>query len=211
MIHTLPALPYSSDALAPHLSAETLEYHWGKHHRAYVDNLNRLVAGTPFADIGLEDLMKRSTGAILNNAAQHLNHSLYWQTLSPRGGGEPIGPLAEAIRRRYGSFEECRAAFTQQANSHFGSGWCWLTRTPDNTVQIELTHDAGCPVAWGNVPLIACDLWEHAYYIDYRNMRLRYLESFWRIADWRFAEEVFKKHPASTRIAATRAAESTTF
>jgi Fe-Mn family superoxide dismutase len=211
MIHTLPTLPYPQDALAPHLSSETLEYHWGKHHRAYVDKLNGLIEGTPFADMSLEDLLKRSSGTILNNAAQHMNHSLYWQSLSPRGGGEPIGPLAEAIRNRYGSFEECRAAFSQQANSHFGSGWAWLALKSDNTVQIELTHDAGCPVAWGDVPLIACDLWEHAYYIDYRNLRLRYLESFWSMANWRSAEEIFQKHLVARRIPATPTFESTVF
>ena len=192
MTHTLPALPYSHDALTPHISPETLEYHWGKHHRAYVDNLNRLISGTPAANTGLEDLIRRSSGAVFNNAAQHFNHSFYWNSLTPRGG-QPNGPLDEAIRKRYGTFDAFRTAFIQQANSHFGSGWCWLVCKPDKTVQIELTHDAGNPLLSGDTPILACDLWEHAYYIDYRNARLRYLESFWNIANWRFAQDQFAK------------------
>jgi superoxide dismutase, Fe-Mn family len=193
LTHTLPALPYSHDALMPHISPETLEYHWGKHHRAYVDNLNLLVAGTAAASSGLEDLIRRSSGAIFNNAAQHFNHSFYWDSLSPRSDGHPTGPLAEAIRARYGSFDEFRTAFSQQANSHFGSGWCWLVCKRDKRVQIELTHDAGNPLQAGDTPILACDLWEHAYYIDYRNARLRYLEAFWSVANWRFARDQFEK------------------
>jgi len=192
VIHSLPGLSYGLDALAPHVSAETLEYHWGKHHRAYVDGLNRLIPGTPLADLDLEDLVRRSSGTVFNNAAQHFNHSLYWQSLSPQGGGEPRRALREAIDRRYGSFGAFRSAFAEHAGSHFGSGWAWLVRKPDNAVQIELTHDAGCPLTSGDVPLLVCDLWEHAYYIDYRNMRGRYLESFWTLADWRFAETRFE-------------------
>lgn len=195
MTHSLPRLPYGLDALAPHVSAETLEYHWGQHHRAYVDNLNRLIPGTALAEVGLEDLVRRSSGAVFNNAAQHFNHSLYWDSLSPKGGGEPAGALAEAIGRRYGTFGAFRTAFGEQAGSHFGSGWAWLVRKPDQAVQIELTHDAGCPLTSGDVPLLACDLWEHAYYIDYRNRRGRYLESFWALANWSFAERRFEERP----------------
>jgi Fe-Mn family superoxide dismutase len=193
MMHSLPVLPYGLDALAPHVSAETLEYHWGKHHRAYVDALNRLVPGTPLAELGLEDLVRRSSGTVFNNAAQHFNHSLYWDSLSPQGGGAPRGALSEAIDQSYGSFKALRTAFSEEATSHFGSGWAWLVRKPDNAVKVELTHDAGCPLTSGDVPLLVCDLWEHAYYIDYRNMRGRYLESFWSLADWSSAAARFEE------------------
>jgi Fe-Mn family superoxide dismutase len=210
MIHSLPDLPYGLDALVPHVSAETLEYHWGKHHRAYVDNLNRLVAGTPLEEQPLEQVVRRASGAVFNNAAQHFNHSLYWESLSPQGGGAPGGGLSAAIDRRYGSLAAFRTAFAEQASSHFGSGWAWLVRKPDNQVQIELTHDAGCPLTSGDVPLLVCDLWEHAYYIDYRNMRGRYLESFWKLANWRLAVGRFEElvlgtaHPASGLAAPAR-------
>ena len=204
-MHSLLNLPYAMEALAPHISAETLEYHWGKHHRAYVDALRRLISGTALADLLLEDLVRRSSGAVFNNAAQHFNHSLYWHSMSPEGGGEPGGALKEAIERHYGSFGDFRSAFVDQACSHFGSGWAWLVRKPDGSVRIELTHDAGCPLATGDSPLLACDLWEHAYYIDYRNARRRYLESFWAVADWRLAEERYEDLQVSpTRSASGR-------
>lgn len=193
MMHSLPRLPYGLDALAPHVSAETLEYHWGKHHRAYVDALNRLIPGTPLAELDLEDLVRRSSGTVFNNAAQHFNHSLYWDSLSPTGGGEPQGALSDAIHRGYGSFKAFRTAFSEEAASHFGSGWAWLVRKPDNAVKVELTHDASCPLTSGDVPLLVCDLWEHAYYIDYRNMRGRYLESFWSLANWPLAATRFEE------------------
>lgn len=195
MIHSLPDLRYGLDALAPHVSAETLEYHWGRHHRAYVDNLNGLLAGNALEEQPLEQVVRRASGTLFNNAAQHFNHSLYWESLSPQGGGEPVGALSDAINRRYGSFAAFRTAFAEQANSHFGSGWAWLVRKPDNEVQIELTHDAGCPLTSGSVPLLVCDLWEHAYYIDYRNMRGRYLESFWALANWRLTARRFEELP----------------
>jgi Fe-Mn family superoxide dismutase len=189
--HSLPELPYALDALAPHVSAETLEYHWGKHHRGYVDTLNRLLPATPLEGLGLEDLVRRASGGVLNQAAQHFNHSVYWLSLSPKGGGEPGGALRAAMRKRYDSFSAFRTAFSEQAAAHFGSGWAWLVRKPDGSVQIELTHDAGCPLTSGDAPLLVCDLWEHAYYIDHRNLRARYLESFWALANWRFAETRF--------------------
>ncbi len=199
-MHSLPKLPSGLDALAPHVSAETLVYHWGKHHRAYVDALNRLITGTPFAELDLEDVVRRSSGAVFNNAAQHFNHSLYWHSLSPNGGGEPSGVLSDAIDRRYGSFRAFLTAFAEQASSHFGSGWAWLVRKPDDAVRIEVTHDAGCPLTAGDMPLLACDLWEHAYYIDYRNLRGSYLDSFWRLANWRLAETRFGEMlPSSAR------------
>ena len=191
MTHSLPELPYALGALAPHVSAETLEYHWGKHHRGYVDALNRLLPGTPLEGLGLEDLVRRASGGVYNHAAQHFNHGVYWRSLSPKGGGEPEGALLEAMRKRYDSFSAFRTAFSEQAAAHFGSGWAWLVRKPDGSVQIELTHDAGCPLTSGDTPLLVCDLWEHAYYIDYRNLRARYLESFWALANWRFAETRF--------------------
>ena len=203
MTHSLPKLPYEMNALTPHLSAETLEYHWGKHHRGYVDALNHLISGTPLAELRLEDLVRRTSGTVFNNAAQHFNHSLYWRSMSPEGGGQARGRLREAIERRYGTFGAFRAAFTEQAGSHFGSGWAWLTRGPDGSVRIELTRDADCPMASGGVALLVCDLWEHAYYIDYRNMRRHYLESFWSLADWRQAETRYESVPASSERAAS--------
>jgi Fe-Mn family superoxide dismutase len=191
--HALPELPYKLDALAPLVSAETLEYHWGKHHRGYVDTLNRLIPHTPFEDLSLKNIVKQASGSLFNQAAQHFNHSLYWRSLSPTGGDEPGGALLEAVRARYGSFAAFRTAFAEQAGSHFGSGWAWLVRKADGSVQIELTHDAGCPLTSGEAPLLVCDLWEHAYYIDHRNLRGRYLESFWVLANWREAEARFEE------------------
>lgn len=193
MIHTLPGLPYEMNALAPHLCAETLEYHWGKHHRHYVDTLNNLVAGTGLADLELRELVRRSAGDVFNNAAQHYNHSLYWQSLSPNGGGEPQGALSEAIVRSYGSFAAFRKAFTELATGHFGSGWAWLVQKPDGAVRVEVMHDAGSPLTQGDSPILTCDLWEHAYYIDYRNERPKYLEAFWKMAHWRHAEDCFRE------------------
>jgi Fe-Mn family superoxide dismutase len=201
--HVLPRLPFGLGALAPHLSTETLEFHWGQHHRAYVDTVNRLIPGTALAELDLPELVRRSSGAVFNSAAQHFNHSLYWQSLSPNGGGEPKGTLGEALRRHYGSFVAFRTAFAEQAGAHFGSGWAWLVRKPDDAVEIQLTHDAGCPLTSGDSPLLACDLWEHAYYIDYRNLRRRYLESFWSLANWEFAEARFdelRRSPAGLRL-----------
>ncbi len=190
-MHSLPDLPYPLDALAPRLSAETLEYHWGKHHRGYVDALNNLINGTPLAELELDPLVRRSSGPVFNSAAQHYNHSLYWESLSPKGGGEPKKALGEAINQHYGSFSAFRAAFTEEALAHFGSGWAWLVMKRDATVRIKVTHDAACPLALGDLPLLVCDLWEHAYYIDYRNRRARYIESFWELADWSGAESRF--------------------
>jgi Fe-Mn family superoxide dismutase len=184
------------DALAPHVSAETLEYHWGKHHRGYVDKLNRLLPSTALAELSLEELVRRSSGTVFNQAAQHYNHSLYWRSLDPKGGGEPAGALADAVARRYGSFAALRTAFMEQAGSHFGSGWAWLVRKPDGSVQIEETHDAGCPLTTRAPPLLVCDLWEHAYYIDYRNSRRPYLEAFFHLASWREAEARFDEAEA---------------
>jgi Fe-Mn family superoxide dismutase len=191
MIHVLPELPYPKTALAPTLSGETLEYHWGKHHRAYVDKLNKLVAGTKYAELPLEEIVRTSSGDVFNNAAQHFNHTVYWRSLSPQGGGEPRGALAEAIGKSHGSFQSFREDFNKKANAIFGTGWCWLVKKGGGQVEIQPAFDADCPLTRGDTPLLACDVWEHAYYIDYRNERDRYLEAFWKIANWRFAEQVF--------------------
>src|SRR5262245_44476048 len=175
MLYRLPDLPYPPNALAPRISAETLEYHWGKHHRGYVDGLNKLITGTRFAEQPLEQVVRRSSGAVFNNAAQHFNHSVYWQSLDPQGGGEPSGPLGEALVRRYRSFEEFRAAFSQAATALFGSGWCWLVLRKDGALDVRPTHDGDCPLSADETPLLACDVWEHAYYIDYRNARVKYV------------------------------------
>jgi len=187
--HKLPELPYAKDALAPHISAETLEYHYGKHHAAYVNNLNKLIQGTAFEDESLEEIVKKSSGAIFNNAAQHWNHTFYWNSLSPNGGGEPTGPLAEAIAKNFGSFAQFKERFTNAAVSHFGSGWAWLVKNSDGSLAVEITGNAGTPLTEGKKALLTCDVWEHAYYIDYRNARPAYLAAFWQVVNWKFARQ----------------------
>ena len=189
MEHKLPELPYAKDALAPHISAETLEYHYGKHHAAYVNNLNKLIQGTAFEDESLEEIVKKSSGAIFNNAAQHWNHTFYWNSLSPNGGGEPTGPLAEAIAKNFGSFAQFKERFTNAAVSHFGSGWAWLVKNSDGSLAVESTGNAGTPLSEGKKALLTCDVWEHAYYIDYRNARPAYLAAFWQVVNWKFARQ----------------------
>jgi Fe-Mn family superoxide dismutase len=191
MIHVLPELPYPKTALTPTLSGETLDYHWGKHHRAYVDKLNKLVGGTKYAELPLEEIVRTSEGDVFNNAAQHFNHTIYWNSLSPQGGGEPGGALAEAIRKSHGSFTSFREEFNKKAVAIFGTGWCWLVKKGGGQVEIQPAFDADCPLTRGDTPLLACDVWEHAYYIDYRNERDRYVEAFWKIVNWRFAEQAF--------------------
>jgi Fe-Mn family superoxide dismutase len=208
MTHSLPTLPYALDGLAPHVSAETLEYHWGKHHRGYVDALNRLISGTPLAELGLEDLVRQSSGAVFNAAGQHFNHGLYWSSLSRGGGDEPQGALARAVQEDFGSFAGLRTAFTERAVSHFGSGWAWVVRDADGTIRVEATHDAACPLTSGGTPLLVCDLWEHAYYLDHRNLRPRYIETFWKLANWRFAEGAFAA--ARTEVAPAAAPSAVT-
>jgi Fe-Mn family superoxide dismutase len=184
MAFELPPLPYARDALAPHISAETLDYHYGKHHQTYVDNLNRLTAGTEYEGKTLEDVIRTAQGGVFNNAAQVWNHSFYWNCLSPTGGGEPAGVLAEALAGAFGSIAEFRDKFTQTAVTTFGSGWAWLVRNPDGSLAVESTSNAGNPLTAGKTPLLTCDVWEHAYYIDYRNARPAYLEAFWNLVDW---------------------------
>lgn len=192
MQHTLPELPYAMDALAPHISKETLEYHYGKHHATYVTNLNNLVKGTEFENSSLEDVIKKSTGGVFNNAAQIWNHTFYWNSLSPNGGGEPTGKLAEAINAKYGSFEAFKDAFTKSAVGNFGSSWTWLVKKADGSVDIVNTSNAATPLTTQDKPLLTCDLWEHAYYIDYRNARPKYVETFFGLANWDFASKNFE-------------------
>ncbi|HJZ69375.1 MAG TPA: Fe-Mn family superoxide dismutase [Blastocatellia bacterium] len=190
MAFELPQLPYSMDALKPHLSAETLEYHHGKHHAAYVNNLNNLIKGSPNESKSLEDIVKSApSGGLFNNAAQHFNHSFYWKSLAPKAGGAPKGAIADAIKSGFGSFDEFKKKFTEAATTHFGSGWAWLVRKPDGSLAIEATHDAGTPLTGASKPILTCDVWEHAYYIDYRNARPRYIEAFWNLANWEFASD----------------------
>ncbi|PCH54784.1 MAG: superoxide dismutase [Fe] [Legionellales bacterium] len=183
----LPALPYQITALAPHISKETLEFHYGKHHQAYVTNLNKLIAGTEFVDASLEEIIMRSTAGVFNNAAQVWNHSFYWNCLSPNGGGEPTGALGAAINATFGSFAEFKAQFTKTALTTFGSGWAWLVKDASGALEIISTSNAGTPLTSNKTALLTCDVWEHAYYIDYRNARPKYLDAFWALVNWKFA------------------------
>ncbi|MGY3856183.1 MULTISPECIES: superoxide dismutase [Fe] [Aeromonas] len=187
MAFELPALPYAINALEPHISQETLEYHHGKHHNTYVVNLNNLVPGTEFEGKSLEEIIKTSTGGVFNNAAQIWNHTFYWHCLSPNGGGEPTGALADAITKAFGSFAEFKDAFTKSAIGNFGSSWTWLVKKADGSLAIVNTSNAGCPLTEaGTTPLLTVDLWEHAYYIDFRNLRPKYMETFWTLINWEF-------------------------
>ncbi len=190
MEHKLPELPYARDALAPRISAETLEYHHGKHHAAYVTNLNKLIPGTRFENLSLEEIIETApAGPIFNNAAQVWNHTFYWNCLNPDGGGEPDGALAQAINESFGSFSKFKQQFSTSATTNFGSGWTWLVKNTNGSVGVINTSNAGCPLTEGVTPLLTIDIWEHAYYIDYRNARPGYIESFWELVNWRFAEE----------------------
>ncbi|WP_145599503.1 superoxide dismutase [Fe] [Yersinia alsatica] len=189
MSFELPTLPYAQNALEPHISAETLEYHYGKHHNTYVVNLNNLIKDTEFAAKTLEDIIKTSSGGIFNNAAQVWNHTFYWHCLSPNGGGEPTGKVADAIKQSFGSFAEFKAQFTDAAVKNFGAGWTWLVKKADGTLAIVSTSNAATPLTTSDKPLLTVDVWEHAYYIDYRNARPKYLENFWALVNWSFVEQ----------------------
>ncbi|MCS6945417.1 MAG: Fe-Mn family superoxide dismutase [Sutterellaceae bacterium] len=192
MEHVLPPLPYAMDALAPHISKETFEYHYGKHHQAYVTNLNNLIKGTEFADMPLEDIIRKASGSIFNNAAQVWNHTFFWHSMKPGGGGEPAGALAAAIQSKWGSFAAFKEAFTKSAVGNFGSGWTWLVKKPDGTVDIVNTSNAGTPLTTADKALLTIDVWEHAYYIDYRNARQKFVETFLNyLANWEFAARNF--------------------
>ncbi|MEW6050712.1 MAG: Fe-Mn family superoxide dismutase [Candidatus Zixiibacteriota bacterium] len=188
MIHELPPLPYAKNALAPTISEETLEYHYGKHHNAYVTNLNKLIPGTEFENLKLEEIIKKATGGIFNNAAQVWNHTFYWQCLAPKAGGEPGGNLAMAITKAFGSFAAFKEKFSATAVGTFGSGWAWLVKNADGSLAIESTSNAANPITSGKTPLLTCDVWEHAYYIDYRNRRPDYVAEFWKLVNWKFVE-----------------------
>lgn len=192
MTHVLPPLPYEFGALAPTMSQETLEYHYGKHHQAYVTNLNNLIPGTEFENLSLEEIIKKAgSGAIFNNAAQVWNHTFFWHCLTPNNTNEPNGHLAEAIDKAFGSLAQFKEAFTKAAIATFGSGWAWLVKNPDGSLAIQSTSNAGTPMTDGKKALLTCDVWEHAYYIDYRNARPKYVEAFWEIVNWDFVDKNF--------------------
>lgn len=191
MEHTLPALPYALDALQPHISKETLEYHYGKHHQTYVTNLNNLIKGTEFENATLEEIVKKSSAGVFNNAAQVWNHTFYWNCLTPNGGGAPSGALADAINAKWGSFDKFKEEFTKSCLANFGSGWTWLAKKADGSVDIVNTSNAATPLTGADTPLMTCDIWEHAYYIDYRNARAKYVEAFWNLANWDFVAKNF--------------------
>jgi Fe-Mn family superoxide dismutase len=186
MTHELPPLPFARDALEPVISAETIDFHYGKHHQAYVTNLNNLVTGTEFEDASLEDIVLKAEGGIFNNAAQVWNHTFYWNGLSTDGGGQPTGNLGAAIQRSFGSFERFKDAFIKSAVGNFGSGWTWLVRKHDGSVAVVNTSNAANPMRDGLTPLLTIDVWEHAYYIDYRNARPKYLDEIWKLVNWDF-------------------------
>jgi len=186
MEHKLPELPYARDALTPHISAETIEYHYGRHHKAYVDNINRLIQGTEFEKMSLEEIVQKSSGGIFNNASQIWNHTFYWNCLSPKGGDESSGELASTITKNFGSFVKFKEQFTNAAITLFGSGWAWLVKNSDGSLSVEATSNAGTPLKEGKKTLLTCDVWEHAYYIDYRNARAKYVETFWKLVNWDF-------------------------
>lgn len=183
----LPPLPYAQDALEPHISKETLDFHYGKHHNTYVVKLNGLIDGTPDADKSLEEIVKSSSGGVFNNSAQVWNHTFYWNCLSPNGGGEPSGAVADAINSAFGSFDDFKAKFTDSAVNNFGSGWTWLVKNADGSLAIVNTSNAATPLTDDGVtPLLTVDVWEHAYYIDYRNVRPDYMGAFWNLVNWDF-------------------------
>ncbi|WP_334189616.1 superoxide dismutase [Noviherbaspirillum sp.] len=191
MEHTLPPLPYPMEALQPHISKETLEFHYGKHHQAYVTNLNNLIKGTDFENASLEDIIKKSSGGVFNNSAQVWNHTFFWNCMKPNGGGAPTGPVADAINAKFGSFDKFKEEFTKSCVTNFGSGWTWLVKKADGSVDIVNTSNAGTPLTTSDKPLLTCDVWEHAYYIDYRNARPKFVEAFWNVVNWDFVGKNF--------------------
>ncbi len=192
MEHQLPDLPYAKNALEPYISYETIEFHYGKHHKTYITKLNALIKGTEFENASLEDTIKKSTGAIFNNAAQVWNHTFYWNGLKPNSNGTPDGLMADAINAKWGSFEEFKKAFTQCALDTFGSGWAWLVKRKDGSLDLVSTSNAATPLTGDAKPLLTCDVWEHAYYVDYRNARADYIEKYWNIVNWDFVASNFK-------------------
>ena len=188
----LPALPYDRTALEPIISGETIDYHYGKHHKAYVDNINKMIEGTEFADMPLEEIIRKSQGGMFNNAAQIWNHTFYWNCLKPAGGGEPTGKLADAINAAFGDFARFKEQFTDTSIKTFGSGWGWLVQRKDGSLALASTSNAATPLTGEDTPLLTCDVWEHAYYIDYRNARPKYLDAFWNLVNWDFVASNMK-------------------
>jgi superoxide dismutase, Fe-Mn family len=188
----LPPLPWARESLAPHISAETIDYHYGKHHQTYVTNLNNQIKGTEFENQDLVSIIKKAQGGVFNNAAQVWNHTFYWNSLSPKGGGEPSGKLADGIKKAFGGFSQFKEEFTKTAVGTFGSGWAWLVQRPDGNLGLVSTSNAATPITGTDVPLLTCDVWEHAYYIDYRNARPKYIEAFWNLANYEFAASQMK-------------------
>jgi superoxide dismutase, Fe-Mn family len=194
MPFTLPALPYAKNALTPYISEETLNYHYGKHHQAYVDNLNKLIPNTEFANKPLEEIIQSASGGIFNNAAQIWNHTFYWNCLKPENIASKKfnnSACAQAINQNFGSLDKFKEQFTTAATTLFGSGWVWLAKNPDGKLEIIAASNAGNPLTSGKIPLLTCDVWEHAYYIDYRNARAKYLENFWKMVNWDFVAANF--------------------
>ncbi|MEK6625667.1 MAG: Fe-Mn family superoxide dismutase [Bdellovibrionota bacterium] len=189
MEHKLPALPWPKDSLAPHISPETLDFHYGKHHTAYVTKLNELIKGTEFAESSLEEIVRKAKGPIFNNAAQVWNHTFYWNCMTPKGGGAPTGKVAELIKKKWGSFEKFKETWANSAVGNFGSGWTWLVKTTAGDLDLVNTSNAGCPLTEGQKPILTIDVWEHAYYIDYRNARANYVAAFWNLINWDFANK----------------------
>ncbi|MEX5747387.1 superoxide dismutase [Fe] [Massilia sp. X63] len=189
MEHQLPALPYAKEALQPHISAETLEYHYGKHHQTYVTNLNNMIKGTEYENMSLEEIIQKSQGGVFNNSAQVWNHTFFWNCMSPNGGGAPTGKVADAINAKWGSFDKFKEEFNKSALGNFGSGWTWLVQKTDGSVDIVNTSNAGTPLTTSDKPLLTADVWEHAYYIDYRNARAKFLDAFWNVANWDFVNQ----------------------
>jgi Fe-Mn family superoxide dismutase len=187
----LPKLPYPMTALEPVISKETLEYHYGKHHKAYVDNLNKLIPGTEYENLPLDEIVMKSSGGVFNNAGQIWNHNFYWNCMTPDSSKKPSGKLAEAINKKFGSFDDFKKQFSEVAVKTFGSGWGWLVKNPDDSVELLSTSNAGTPMTQGKEALLTCDVWEHAYYIDYRNARPEYVEKFWELVNWEFVEKKF--------------------
>lgn len=193
MAFELPPLPYEYDALAPHISKETLHYHHDKHHKAYVDKLNGLIPDTKYADKSLEGIIVDSTGPIFNNAAQIWNHTFYWHCMMHEGGGEPKGELADAIKDAFGSFQAFKDKFTEASINQFGSGWAWLAKNHQGKLEVFSTGNAGTPMVDDKIALLTCDVWEHAYYIDYKNERAKYVANFWDVVNWDFVAKNLSK------------------
>ncbi|HEX7026557.1 MAG TPA: Fe-Mn family superoxide dismutase [Gammaproteobacteria bacterium] len=202
MTFELPELPYERDALEPYISEETLEYHYGKHHKAYVDKLNKLIEGTPFENKSVVEIIQQSDGAIFDNAAQVWNHTFYWHCMSAQKERQPQGQLLDKLKGEFGSLDEFKKRFAEAAVANFGSGWTWLVKNANGTLSIVNTDDADTPIRTKGNPILTCDVWEHAYYIDYRNARAKYVDAFWNVVNWRFVEENYDRESQTLNLQA---------